>query len=102
MQTGIVKKEFTVPLSYQLLPEKYQIDTKSGKNQITVILQGRSRDITAFDSSKIEAKIDAKNFASGTVSVGITKEMITIPSYLSVVDIEPEQIKLVVTENTGE
>lgn len=98
MQTGITKKEFSIPLSFQLLPTQYEVDTQAGKKQINVVLQGRSRDITTFDGTKLEAKIDARNFATGTRSIDITSDMITVPSYLSVVEIEPEEIRITVQE----
>lgn len=100
MQTGVIKKEFQIPLSFQLLPAAYQIDTQTAKTQINVVLQGRSRDITSFDGTKLEAKIDAKNFATGTKEIQITSSMITVPSYLTIIEIEPENIEVNVTEKT--
>jgi diadenylate cyclase len=102
MQTGIVKKEFSIPLSFQLLSEQYEVDSKAGKTQINVVLQGRSRDITTFDGTKLEAKIDARDFATGTVPLLITEDMITVPSYLSVIDIEPDQVKVLIKEKNAE
>jgi uncharacterized protein (TIGR00159 family) len=100
MQTGVVKKEFMIPLSFQLLPAQYEVDSKAGKTQISVTLQGRSRDITAFDPSKLEVKIDAKGFATGTRPISITPNMISIPSYLSVVEIDPDKVDITVVEKT--
>lgn len=98
MQTGIVKKEFSIPLSFQLLPDQYEIDSKAAKTQINVVLQGRSSDITTFDGKKLEAKIDARNFATGTTPLYITESMITVPSYLSVVEIDPDYVDILVTQ----
>lgn len=100
MQTGITKKEFMIPLSFQLLPNEYEIDSEAGKTQINVVLQGRSRDITTFDGTKLEVKVDARNFASGTVPLIITESMITVPPFLSVIDIEPNDLKIIVKEKT--
>jgi uncharacterized protein (TIGR00159 family) len=99
-QTGVVKKEFSIPLSFQLLPAQYEVDAKAGKTQINVVLQGRSRDITTFDGTKLEVKVDAKNFASGTIPLTITEDMISVPSFISVVDIEPEKINVLVKEKS--
>lgn len=101
MQTGVVKKEFAIPLSFQLLPTQYQIDPKIGKTQINVVLQGRSRDITSFDGAKLEIKIDAKNFATGTIPIEITEDMISVPSYLSVIDIETKEIDVKIIEKSS-
>jgi diadenylate cyclase len=99
-QTGISKKEFTVPLSFQLLPPQYQLDSETGKTQINIVLQGRSRDISTFDGTKLEAKIDARNFSAGEQTITVTKEMITAPSFLSVVAIEPEEVDINVITTT--
>lgn len=100
MQTGVAKKEFSIPLSFQLLSDQYEIDAKAGKTQINVVLQGLSRDITTFDGTKLEAKIDARDFATGTIPLQITKDMITVPSFISVVDIEPKQVKVLIKEKS--
>lgn len=100
MQTGIVKKEFAIPLSFQLLPTQYEIDSKAGKTQINVVLQGRSRDITTFDGTKLEVKVDAKQFATGTYPIIITEDMISVPSFLSVVEIEPDKVNIQIKEKT--
>ncbi len=98
MQTGVVKKEFSIPLSFQLLPDQYEVDSKAGKTQINVVLQGRSRDITTFDGTKLEAKIDAKNFVTGTTSIQINKDMIYVPSFISVADITPQKLNILIKE----
>ncbi len=101
MQTGVVKKEFSVPLSFQLLPLAYEVDSEAGKTEINVVLQGRSRDITAFDPTKLEVKVDAKGFATGTRSIEITEDMISVPSYLSVVEIEPDDVTFTIQEKSA-
>jgi uncharacterized protein (TIGR00159 family) len=100
LQTGIVKKEYAVPLSFQLLPTQYEIDAKAGTTQINVVLQGRNRDISTFDGTKLEVKIDARNFQTGAIPIAITEDMISVPSFLSVVDIEPEQVKVLIKEKS--
>ncbi len=102
MQTGVVKKEFMVPLSFQLLPTTLEIDSQAGKTEISVILQGRSRDITAFDPTKLEVKVDAKEFATGTRPIKIAEDMISVPSYLSVIEIDPEDVTISIKEKSEE
>ena len=102
MQTGVVKKEFMVPLSFQLLPTTLEIDSKAGKTEINVVLQGRSRDITTFDPTKLEVKVDAKGFATGTRPIKITEDMISVPSYLSVIEIEPGDVTILIKEKSEE
>lgn len=102
MQTGVVKKEFMVPLSFQLLPSTLEIDSEAGKTEISVVLQGRSRDITAFDPTKLEVKVDAKEFATGTRALKISEDMISVPSYLSVIEIDPEDVTISIREKSEE
>jgi uncharacterized protein (TIGR00159 family) len=102
MQTGVVKKEFMVPLSFQLLPSTLEIDSEAGKTEINVVLQGRSRDITAFDPTKLEVKVDAKGFATGTKPIKITEDMISVPSYLSVIEIDPGNVTILIKEKSEE
>lgn len=98
MQTGVSKKEFIVPLSFQLLPNQYELESKTSRNQINIVLQGRTQDITTFDGTKLEVRIDARGFTPGTKNIEITREMISAPSFLSVADIDPEEIEIVVKE----
>ncbi len=100
MQTGVTKKEFSIPLSFQLLSDQYEIDSNAGKTQINVVLQGRTRDITTFDGTKLEAKIDARKFGKGSYPIIISEDMITVPSYLSVVEIDPDQVQVIIKEKT--
>lgn len=100
IQTGIIKKEFIVPLSFQLLPTNYEVEGNSNKLQTTVTLQGKSTDINSFDPSKLEAKVDAKDLKIGNQKIEISSEMISVPAYLSVVEISPDNIKVNIREKT--
>ncbi len=98
VHSGVIKKEFIVPLSFQLLPTNYEIDEQSKKLQVEITLQGKNTDINAFDSTKLEAQIDGKNLKIGDQNIKITTSMINVPSYLSIIDIEPESIKINIRE----
>jgi len=99
-QTGVIKKEYTLPLSFQLLPPAYEIDTASSKTQINVTLQGKGPDITSFDASKLEVKIDAKYFEVGNKSIVLLPSMISVPPYLSIIQIEPDNINVKIGPKT--
>lgn len=98
-QTGVIKKEYEVPLSFQLLPTQYQIETNSAKTLIKITLQGRSSDITTFDPTKLEVKIDAKEFTEGNREITITPQMVSFPSYLTITEIEPDKISVNIKNN---
>jgi diadenylate cyclase len=101
-QTGIIKQEYEVPLSFQLLPTQYEIDNSIVTKNINITLKGKSPDINSLDTTKLSVKIDAKNLDPGEHEVTITPQMISIPSFLSIEKIEPSKIKVVITDATEE
>jgi len=98
VQSGITRKEYTVPVSFQLIPANLELDSKSGVKEITLTLEGKTRDIALVDGSKLEAKIDAKDFATGTRKIEITRTMINVPSFVQVLTIDPKSISVNVLE----
>jgi len=97
-QTGIVKKEYSIPLSFQLLSPALEIDATSGKKLVKIIVEGKSSDINSLSSDKIEVRIDAKNFGTGTQQIVLTEDMINVPSFIQVSDIAPDTVTVKVTE----
>lgn len=99
-QVGVVKKEYTIPLSFQLLSPNLEVDASSGKRQVKIIVEGKSTDINTFAGDKLEARIDAKNFATGTQKIMLSGEMINVPSFIKISEINPETVTVQVTEKT--
>lgn len=91
-QIGIVKRQYTIPLSFQLLSPTLEIDTQSARRQVQITVEGKSNDINALDFTKLEAKVDARNFAAGTKQIKVTPEMINLPSFITVSDVSPESL----------
>lgn len=102
IQTGVIKKEFSVPLSFQLLPSTLEIDNQTSKRQVDVILQGKSRDINLIDGTKLEVRIDARDFKAGNVRIPVTNDMINVPSFITVSDINPESISVIFRERPAD
>jgi diadenylate cyclase len=98
VQSGIIKKDVTIPLSFQLLPTTYEIESQKNKLQVSVTIMGKNTDLNSFDPSKLEAKVDAKDLKPGEQIIQVTPQMINLPSYLSVVEIEPETLKINIKE----
>lgn len=97
VQTGIVKQELVIPLSFQLLPSNYEI-TKGGTEKITVTIQGKNNDLNSFDTTKIQTKIDTKGLTPGQHEIAILPSMITVPSFITIKDIEPNKINITVLD----
>jgi diadenylate cyclase len=102
VQTGITQKEYTIPVSFQFIPNNLELDSKSGLKQITVTLEGKTRDINLVDPDKLEAKIDAKNFKAGYEDVTLTKSMINAPAFVDVVTISPKDISINLLDKPAE
>jgi diadenylate cyclase len=98
LQTGIIKKEFVVPISFQLLPNNLQVETVASKTTINVILSGKTSDINSLDVSKLGFKIDSKDFKVGDQNINFNKQMLTVPPFIEIIDFEPKQIIIPVFE----
>lgn len=98
VQAGVTQKQYTIPLSFQLIPANLELDGKSGVKEISLTLEGTTRDISSLDGSKLEAKIDAKNFTAGYRKIEITKDMVNVPAFVDVVTIDPKNISVNLTE----
>ncbi len=97
-QTGVIKKEYNIPLSFQLLPPTLEIDANSGKKLVQVIVEGKSSDINNLSADKIEVRVDAKDFGTGTQNIVLTPSMINLPSFIQVSDINPDAVRIIVKE----
>ncbi len=98
MQTGIVRKDYIVPLSFQLIPSALEINSDSNVREIKITVEGSNRDINRIDPTQIEARIDAKNFTAGYQRVEITPQNINTPAFVNVVTIEPKSVSVNLTE----
>lgn len=101
-QVGIIKKEYTVPLSFRLLPQNLEVDAETGKKLIKIIVEGTSSDINSLASDKIEVRIDAQNFATGTQKITLTDDMISLPSFIHVSEVNPKTVSVVIKEKDVE
>ena len=75
-----------------------EIDASSGKKLIQIIVEGKSSDINNLSVDKIEARIDAKSFATGTQEIRVTENMINVPSFIRISDINPDTVRVKVNE----
>lgn len=100
VQSGITRKEYTVPVSFQLIPANLELDSKSGAKSIQLTLEGKTRDINLVDPTKLETKIDAKNFATGTRKIEITRDMINVPAFVNIITIDPKSISVNILEKS--
>lgn len=98
VQTGVVKKEIEVPISFQLLSPEYQVAASEGAGQVTVTLQGKSNDISTLDLTKIQSKVDAKGLTPGTHVITLSPSNVAAPSFITITDIEPDTVTVTITE----
>ena len=99
-QVGIIKKEYSIPLSFQLLSPALEIDANSGKKLIKIVVEGKSSDINSLAVDKIQVRVDAKDFVTGTEKITIEKSMINVPAFINISEIVPQNVSVIVTEKT--
>lgn len=100
VQSGVTRKEYTVPVSFQLIPANLELDSKSGVKEITITLEGKTRDIGLIAPENLQAKIDAKDFQVGYKKLDISRSMINVPSFVDVISLEPKSINVNLLEKT--
>jgi diadenylate cyclase len=95
-QSGIVSQEIKVPVEVKFLPKEYLVK-EIGVKAIDVTVSGTQKDLENFDPLRgNQITIDAKNFIEGQNDVEIKKEMINVPTYLTIKEFNPDTIKIIV------
>ncbi len=92
-QTGTLRRDLLVPIEYRNLASDWVIEEPKPR-EATVTLLGRGRAFDLLDPRAVKITLDMSNIKPGLQEVQITNDMVYRPSSLSVVDIDPERIKL--------
>jgi diadenylate cyclase len=94
-QTGVITREYTVPVQLRFLPREYTLDNITPQ-EITVRISGKNADLVNFDENNLRASVDASEFVPGRKQVSLTPGNISLPSYVNLVKIDPERISVTV------
>lgn len=90
-QRETVQRDYVVPIEYRnigsewVLEEPKLVDAK-------VMLMGPEQAFRLFDASGLKISLDMSSLRQGGQEIALTKDMIRIPSSLSVVGVKPDRI----------
>jgi diadenylate cyclase len=98
-QTGTVTAEYQIPVEFRFLPRQYVIENVVPQ-EVSIRVSGKNSDIGDLDLQTLRATIDASRLETGWQRVTLTKNSITAPAYVDIVQIEPEAISITIATST--
>ncbi len=99
-QTGTVTAEYQIPVEIRFLPRQYVVQDIVPQS-VTIRVTGKNSDINDLDQGTIKATIDASRLETGWQRVTLTKNSITSPSYVDIVQIKPEAVAITIATGTS-
>ncbi|PIP21207.1 MAG: hypothetical protein COX40_00685 [Candidatus Omnitrophica bacterium CG23_combo_of_CG06-09_8_20_14_all_40_11] len=89
----MIRRDFTIPIEYRNLSSD-KIVGEPKQKQVSVTLSGTERIFNLLKPEELKLSLDMSGIKDGENKFFITKDLIKYPTGLSVVNIEPEEIKL--------
>lgn len=94
-QTGTVRRDFVVPITYRNLDETLVVENSNPKT-ITITLESRGRAFDQLDPASLEILVDAIGFVPGKHKFVIDDNMVKRPLTFSVISLSPPNIQLTI------
>ena len=91
----IIRRDFTIPIEYRNLAQDMIIGEPKPR-EVTVTLSGSERQFFLLEPKELKLSIDMFGIKDGENKFLLTKDLIRYPSGLSVVNIQPEEVSLLV------
>ena len=88
-QAGTINKDFVVPIGFRFLPDSMLVESVS-PNKVSVVVSGDYRDFNNVTNESVKIYFDVRDVKNGLQRVKIIPEMISLPPYLTIVDINPK------------
>lgn len=92
-QISVIQKKLTIPIEFKNLGNEYVVDNYT-PNEISVIFSGLDRDFSSIDEQNLKTLIDLSNLQPGWQKVDIKNSSINFPSSLTLIKIDPTNIKI--------
>lgn len=89
----IIRRDFVIPLEYRSLSSE-RIIAEPKPKEVTITLSGSERAFKLIETSKLRLSLDMSKIKDGENKFLLTKDMVYYPRTLSLVHIEPDEIKL--------
>lgn len=93
-QRDSVLRDFPVPIEYTNIPQEWTIENLRYK-QVTVTIMGSPQAFKLFDPSTLKISIDLSKIKEGRQTILLTRQMVNIPSNLSLAGIRPDKISII-------
>jgi len=90
-QIGVVNREIAVPLEFRFVPAGLTISNLSA-NTVTVTVAGSNRDLLNLRAEQVKVAVDLSGAESGVRQVTLTRSSVSLPTYLTFVDIKPQNV----------
>jgi len=92
-QRDWIQRDFTVPIEYRNIPVEWYVE-EPRISQAKVALTGSVQAFNLFNPGSLKISFDLSTIEEGYQEIMITKNMIRVPSNLSVTKFSPTRIKL--------
>ena len=89
----IIRRDFTIPIEYRNLSAD-KIVSEPNQKEVSITLSGTERKFSLLKPEELKLSLDMSEVNDGENRFFITKDLIKYPTELSVVNIQPEEIKL--------
>jgi uncharacterized protein (TIGR00159 family) len=89
----IIRRDFLIPIEYRNLAPDCIIEEPKSK-EITITLSGSERIFNLLKPKDLKLSLDMSNVKEGENAFVLTKDLIPYPTGLSMVNIEPDEIRL--------
>ncbi|MBI5742788.1 MAG: TIGR00159 family protein [Candidatus Niyogibacteria bacterium] len=90
--TGVVTKQYDIPVELHSLPEGYAVEQMSSK-AVSVTVSGRRQEFNLLNEGSMKVVIAPENFSEESQRVRVNEEMIAVPSTLDIVSFTPKNIQ---------
>ena len=96
-QKEAVQRDFVVPIEYRNISPLWEIEEALAK-ETTVTIMGSPQAFRLFDATTLTFSVDLSNLREGEQDIVLYRDMIRVPSNLSLVNIQPSTIGITAYE----
>lgn len=90
--TGVVTRQYDVPVELRSLPNGYAVEQMNSK-AVSVTLSGRRQEFNLLNEGLLKVTIAPENISEDLQRVRVNEEMIAVPSTLDIVSFTPKNIQ---------
>jgi len=92
-QRGPVGRHFVVPIEYRNLPAEWIIE-EPRVSEAEILLTGPEQAFLLLDPARLRISLDLSNVKEGKQKIRLSREMIPLPSSLTLESIKPDSIQI--------